>query len=71
MVILKVPAPDPPHCVIEAFVDVRDKELGYPDDTIEERKRQARDQYVLKVCGREEYMLTECCLHTYQVGLHY
>ena len=30
----------------------------------------APDQYVLNVCGKEEYMLKECCIHMYKVKIY-
>jgi hypothetical protein len=70
-----VPAPDPPHCVIEAALNAQyksqmgsiendfDMDTGYKDDVMNKE----RGKYVLKVCGREEYMMRECCIHTYEV----
>ncbi|XP_060571946.1 phosphatidylinositol 4,5-bisphosphate 3-kinase catalytic subunit alpha isoform-like isoform X2 [Ruditapes philippinarum] len=71
---VKVPAPDPPHCVIEAALNAQyksqmgsiendfDMDTGYKDDEMNKE----RGKYVLKVCGREEYMMRECCIHTYE-----
>ncbi|XP_053378976.1 phosphatidylinositol 4,5-bisphosphate 3-kinase catalytic subunit alpha isoform-like isoform X2 [Mercenaria mercenaria] len=64
---VNVPAPDPPHRVIEAAIEARDREvMGSLDDDDEGIENSASSKYVLKVCGREEYMLQECCIHSYE-----
>lgn len=65
---LQVPAADPPKRVIEAAIYAMDTDTGYTAEEIAGRIQSLTDSYVLKVYDSGEYMLQECCIHSYEVN---
>lgn len=62
---LQVAAQDPPHRVIEAALTIRQRHLDLSDEDINKDAKLS----VLKLRDKEEYMLQEICIHTYEVKI--
>ena len=57
-----------PSDVVATVVDHECRQRSLSNSMTSNLVHKAPDQFVLKVCGKEEYLLRECCIHMYKVG---
>ncbi|KAL4221713.1 Phosphatidylinositol 4 [Mactra antiquata] len=63
---VKVSASDIPRRVVEAALISREISKGYSMVDARDKVCSQSDRLVLKLCDKEEYLLQECCIHSYE-----